>query len=189
MNHPFSTSIVLTSRPTDRVVAALGDRLDSAKRALSSLWSDYQVRRREARALTGIDEMDPHMLRDIGASDRLIERAAEGRPESRWRGVPFQWAAVLLASAVVGTTAPTSVAEAAGPQVIGKGYAQTEMVGVFTGEFVDGAPVYRFPPVVVVGSRAEPFRSAERVAQPRPVKAPAGQGPAEPHIPGLADRV
>ncbi len=27
-------------------------------------------------------------------------------------------------------------------------------VGVFTGEFVDGKPVYRFPPLVVVGSRS-----------------------------------
>jgi hypothetical protein len=26
-------------------------------------------------------------------------------------------------------------------------------VGVFTGEFVDGRPLYRFPPIEVVGSR------------------------------------
>jgi len=26
-------------------------------------------------------------------------------------------------------------------------------VGVFTGEFVDGRPLYRFPPILVVGSR------------------------------------
>ena len=27
-------------------------------------------------------------------------------------------------------------------------------VGVFTGEFVDGKPLYRFPPIEVVGSRS-----------------------------------
>jgi hypothetical protein len=27
-------------------------------------------------------------------------------------------------------------------------------VGVFTGEFVDGKPLYRFPPIYVVGSRS-----------------------------------
>ena len=27
-------------------------------------------------------------------------------------------------------------------------------VGVFTGEFVDGRPVYRFPPLIVLGSRS-----------------------------------
>jgi len=26
-------------------------------------------------------------------------------------------------------------------------------VGVFTGEFVDGMPLYRFPPILVIGSR------------------------------------
>jgi len=26
--------------------------------------------------------------------------------------------------------------------------------GLFTGEFVDGLPLYRFPPIVVVGSRS-----------------------------------
>ena len=27
-------------------------------------------------------------------------------------------------------------------------------VGVFTGEFVDGKPLYRFPPIEIVGSRS-----------------------------------
>ena len=26
-------------------------------------------------------------------------------------------------------------------------------VGVFTGEFVDGRPLYRFPPILVIGAR------------------------------------
>ena len=180
MNHPSSTSLVLASRPlADRVLAALGDRLDSAQRALSSLWSDFQDRRRGARALEGIGEMDVRMLLDIGASDRLIERAAERRRASHWRDVPFQWAAVLLAIGVIVTAAPVNAEEAAGPQGQVKADPRGEMVGIFTGEFIDGHPVYRFPLIVVAGSRrAEPVRSAERVAQPRPAKAPAARGPA-----------
>jgi hypothetical protein len=30
----------------------------------------------------------------------------------------------------------------------------TPYVGVFSGEFVDGKPLYRFPPIKVVGSRS-----------------------------------
>jgi len=33
--------------------------------------------------------------------------------------------------------------------------ARNAYVGVFTGQFVDGLPLYRFPPVEVVGSRRE----------------------------------
>ncbi len=33
--------------------------------------------------------------------------------------------------------------------------AGAEAYGVFTGEFVDGLPLYRFPTIVVVGSRRE----------------------------------
>ena len=32
--------------------------------------------------------------------------------------------------------------------------AEAPYVGVFTGEYVDGKPLYRFPPVYVVGSRS-----------------------------------
>jgi hypothetical protein len=30
----------------------------------------------------------------------------------------------------------------------------TSYAGVFTGEYIDGKPLYRFPPILVVGSRA-----------------------------------
>lgn len=33
--------------------------------------------------------------------------------------------------------------------------------GVFTGEFVDGKPVYRFPTIVVVGSRSSIWRAPD----------------------------
>jgi hypothetical protein len=33
--------------------------------------------------------------------------------------------------------------------------------GVFTGEFVEGKPVYRFPTIVVVGSRSSVWRAPD----------------------------
>ena len=34
-------------------------------------------------------------------------------------------------------------------------------MGVFTGEFVDGKPLYRFPPILVVGSRSSIGRALD----------------------------
>jgi hypothetical protein len=39
------------------------------------------------------------------------------------------------------------------------------MVGVFTGEFVDGAPVYRLPSVIVVAARQVELVKMEREEQ------------------------
>ena len=44
-------------------------------------------------------------------------------------------------------------AAAPGPKPSGPPSAAEPYVGVFTGEFVDGRPLYRFPPIPVIGSR------------------------------------
>ena len=162
MNSPSSPSIALPSRPlTERVLAALGLRLRLAQRSLLSRWHHYRLQRREARLLEGLGEMNAHLLRDIGAPDRLIERAVEIRRASRWREIPFQLSVVLVGIALAGTASPVPAVERVDPRPVGSVHAPREMVGAFTGEFVDGAPVYRFPTVVVGGSRrAEPARSA-----------------------------
>jgi hypothetical protein len=36
----------------------------------------------------------------------------------------------------------------------GAGDATEPYVGVFTGDYVDGKPLYRFPPIHVIGSRS-----------------------------------
>jgi hypothetical protein len=40
------------------------------------------------------------------------------------------------------------------PEPSGSPVAPAPYIGVFTGEFVDGKPLYRFPPIEVVGSRS-----------------------------------
>ena len=64
------------------------------------------------------------------------------------RGGPWIAIATLLVLALAGCAAelgtrPGSSASEAEPYI-----------GVFTGEFVDGKPLYRFPPIHVVGSRS-----------------------------------
>jgi hypothetical protein len=160
----------------------LCERLDSAKRALLSRWHDYEARRREARALVAVDEMAPHLLRDIGAPDPLIARAVESRGASRWSQVTLRLTMALAAIVVIALVAPASLAEAAeaaeaaGAKGAAKFDAQHPMVGSFTGEFIAGAPVYRFPTVIVAGARgAEPAGEA-RMAQPRAPKGTRAKG-------------
>ncbi len=96
---------------------------------------------------------------------------------SPWREVRLRLAMVLVTIAVIGTVAPTSVAEAASPKGTATARTQGQMAGVFTGEFINGSPVYRFPTVIVAGSRrAEPTRSEARVAQPRAPKGTRAKG-------------
>jgi hypothetical protein len=165
----------LVRSSVDRPFAALEDRLREAKRLLLSRWHDYQVRRAEARSLVAVSEMDAHMLRDIGAPDQMIAQAAERSRIPRWIDDPFRMSMVLVAIAAIGMSEPAPAAEAAASQRTVNAYAQGQMVGVFTGEFVNGAPVYRFPTVVVAAPRsaAPAGNSVARVAHPRQVRVPA----------------
>ena len=60
------------------------------------------------------------------------------------------WIAVvtLLALGLAGCAAEL------GSKASGSGSEDAPYVGVFTGEFVDGKPLYRFPAIHVVGSRS-----------------------------------
>ena len=161
-----SPSIVLPSRRTERALMALCARLHSVRRTLLARWRGYQAQRRGARAFDAIRGMDAHILRDIGAPDELISAAVAARGSSPWREVLFQLAAAAVAIAVIGSAAPTFAAEAAGQPATAKGYPVRPLAGVFTGEFVDRAPVYRFPAVVVTGSRnAKVAKSEPPVAE------------------------
>src|SRR4029077_19466439 len=55
--------------------------------------------------------------------------------------------------ALAATVALGARAEAADPRPTTKVSAETQLVGVFTGEYVNGAPLYRLPPLMVVASR------------------------------------
>ena len=63
------------------------------------------------------------------------------------RSLAYLMAAALIASAAVSTLRSTA------PERAPDASARSPMVGVFTGEFVNGVPVYRLPPIAVVGRR------------------------------------
>ena len=60
---------------------------------------------------------------------------------------------ILLPVALIATVALGATAEAADLRPPSRASANAQLVGLFTGEYVDGAPVYRLPPVIVVASR------------------------------------
>lgn len=66
-------------------------------------------------------------------------------------------ATLLLASAVHAWAAEPVVTAPANPERAG-----VPMVGVFSGEFVNGVPVYRLPRLVVVASRKAELAKLER---------------------------
>ena len=69
--------------------------------------------------------------------------------------------------AIVAATVATPVAAAgatAAPAVNGASHAKQD-VGVFTGTFVNGMPLYRLPPISVVAHRNEELARIEREEQ------------------------
>lgn len=62
------------------------------------------------------------------------------------------FAAALLAT-LIATATPVSAGESATSQPTATPSAQVHWGGVFTGEYVNGAPVYRLPSVTVTASR------------------------------------
>jgi hypothetical protein len=133
--------------------------------SLLTLWRDHSARRREERASDSISDMNAHMLRDIGAPDRLIAHAAARRAAHDRRQIPVKLSASLLAAGLIATATPTSAAEATYTQTTSTAYAQAQMAGVFTGQFVNGVPVYRLPPVFVVAIRKVELAKMEREEQ------------------------
>ena len=123
--------------------------------------------------------MDAHLLRDIGAPEELISRAVAGRNSPLPREFLFQLAAVAAAITMIATPAPALAADGGTSETPCQRLAQQVLPGVFTGEFADGGPVYRFPSVVVTGSRrAEPVRSEPPLAQRRPARMATARRPA-----------
>ena len=101
------------------------------------------------------------------------EVEAGGRRTPRW--------AISLAAMAIAVAAPamaceklrcTWIAAQGGPQTIAT---------TFTGEFVNGAPVYRLPAITVVTRRElEIARRPRDAAQPNAARSPASSAPAAP---------
>jgi uncharacterized protein YjiS (DUF1127 family) len=165
MNAHSSQPSILLSRPlTGRVVSDVGKAL-RATGAVLALWRNHRARSRDVRAVDAMTDMNEHMLRDIGASDRLISHVAARRDAVHRRRIAVQLSTPLLVVALIATVALGAAAEAADLRPASKASAKAPVFGVFTGEYVNGAPVYRLPPVIVVGTREIDRARLEREKQ------------------------
>ena len=146
-------------------VAALTKALGADIRVLVALWRDSRARSREVRALDTTKDMNEHMLRDIGAHDRLISLSAARRDADHRRRISVQLSTPLLVVALTATAVLGAAGEATDSRPMSKAAAKSQLVGVFTGQYVDGVPVYRLPVVRVVTSRKAERAKLEREEQ------------------------
>jgi hypothetical protein len=153
-----STSNVLSSRPgSDPVFGHMGGFVRTTLRSLRLQWILHRGQRRKIRAMELVGPLNAHVLRDIGVPNQMLFHDAATRPVHERHGLPFGLAVLLVALALDGAATPASADTVA--RAGDKRPAQVSsapMAAVFTGEYVNGAPVYRFPAVVVTGSRKDP---------------------------------
>ena len=84
---------------------------------------------------------------------------------SRTRRILAALVIVLVAATLIGARAWTPATQAPVAALAAKFDAPVPLVGTFTGEFDNGAPVYRLPSIVVTASRnAEPAKMAQEEA-------------------------
>jgi uncharacterized protein YjiS (DUF1127 family) len=162
--HSSQPSVLLSPSPTERVVSEVGKALRAAG-ALLALWRNHRARSRDVRAVDAMTDMNEHMLRDIGAPDRLISHAAARWDADHRRRIPVQLFAPLVVVALVATVAFGATAEAADLQPAGNASVKAPVAAVFTGEYVKGTPVYRLPRVIVVANRDVQRARLEREKQ------------------------
>ena len=145
-----------------RMSQGIGDALHAAVSSLRTFWGDHKARR-EMRVFDPVSDMNDYLLRDIGASDQLVSNAVARRGGHRERDVRARLAVPFLAVAIIMIAAPVP-AESADPRTTTMTQAgpQGQEVGIFTGTFEQGAPVYRLPPVNVVATRKVELAKTER---------------------------
>ena len=68
----------------------------------------------------------------------------------------------LLAVFVIAGTAPAAAGDASRPTPIARAPTQDRMVGVFSGQFVNGIPLYRLPSISVSANRKGELAKIER---------------------------
>jgi hypothetical protein len=180
MNALSQTTTVLRPRPgSDPVFGQFGGPIRTMLRSLRMQWFLYRAGRRKTRASESVGEMNAHLLRDIGASDEMVARATAPKAPYERSGVPFGLAVLTVALVLGVTSTPTSAGNIGATDANGQAQVQAAKIpmdGVFAGEYVNGAPVYRFPAVVVTGSRKDnPSGNLQPCRQTRiaPSKSPA----------------
>ena len=73
--------------------------------------------------------------------------------------------AALAVTLLIAVAMPALACEKASPALIAKASAEARAVGTFTGEIVNGAPVYRLPSITVVGRREADVAKTQRDAR------------------------
>ena len=73
--------------------------------------------------------------------------------------------AIFMAIVLIAAGAPVIAAETTVRQTQSKSI-ESPNVGVFTGRFADGMPVYQLPPISVIGHRKVELTKAQRDEQP-----------------------
>jgi len=73
-----------------------------------------------------------------------------------------RWSATLITLALIAIAVPVSACEKTAPALIANAAAQTRVAGAFTGESVNGVPVYRLPSITVVGRRGADVAKTHR---------------------------
>jgi|GraSoiStandDraft_41_1057321.scaffolds.fasta_scaffold64357_3 hypothetical protein len=80
MNSQAAQPHSVLSRPLiGRTLAPARDVLRAAANSLLARWRDHTARSRQARTFDDIVDLNPHMLKDIGAPSWLVSRAVTRR--------------------------------------------------------------------------------------------------------------
>ena len=78
---------------------------------------------------------------------------------------PARFSLALLAAVFIAGAAPAAAAEALAHAPSSSAAIQGQTVGVFTGEFVNGIPIYRLPSISVSANRTAELAKMEREEQ------------------------
>jgi hypothetical protein len=155
MNHSVRTFVSMQSAGSaSRLAGASQAALQRLSRAWRGALQNLPRAWRGWTTLRHVRETDAawvndHMLRDIGVVDVRTSRAER----ETWSRVFDADPRSLLAAALVATAVQAWAGSTTASGQSAANTANAPMVGVFTGEFVNGAPVYRLPPIAVVAGR------------------------------------
>lgn len=156
------STVRLARRFSERVIATVGQALPITAGGHAALWHNRLARSGEPRAADGKAQRNHGMLRDVGARSGMISRV-DMTSEAYHRRLVIP----VVAAALITAAAHAWAGNAIGPQTSVKPTMQAQWAGVFTGQYVNGEPVYRLPPVTVIADRnLEPakIKRQERLA-------------------------
>jgi hypothetical protein len=143
----------------DRRVAPMGGKPVGVAGLLRALWRKCVTRGGDMSAPDSVNDLSEHMLVDIGINGRLPSHCVAQQIAEHRRGILTRVCTPHLVVALI-AAATLDAAGAADSFPVARSRAAEQIAGVPTGEEVNGTPVYRLPPMVVVG-RSNVARAGE----------------------------